>query len=59
MGAAIFRYYIFVIISGLVSLMVLCIVIGLFCGICGRRPDNVYGDDTCNKGTGANFLIRY
>lgn len=52
-----FRYYIFVIISGLVSLMVFCIVIGLFCGICGRRPDNVYGDSTCNKGTGARFLI--
>ncbi|XP_043234601.1 prominin-like protein isoform X2 [Amphibalanus amphitrite] len=52
-----FRYYIFVIISGLVSLIVFCMVIGLFCGMCGRRPDNVYGDDTCNKGTGANFLI--
>ncbi|XP_037078598.1 prominin-1-like [Pollicipes pollicipes] len=53
-----FRYYLFLILSGLVLIVTFCLVMGLFCGLCGRRPGNVYGDDTCNKGAGANFLLR-
>ena len=30
---------------------------GLFYGFCGKRPGNVYGDDCCNRGTGANWLL--
>ncbi|XP_037074037.1 prominin-1-like [Pollicipes pollicipes] len=52
-----FRYYVFLIISGLVLIITFCLTVGIFCGFCGRRPGNVYGDGTCNKGTGANFLI--
>ncbi|XP_037093826.1 prominin-1-like [Pollicipes pollicipes] len=52
-----FRYYLFLILSGLVLIVTFCLVMGLFCGLCGRRPGNVYGDDTCNKGAGANFLL--
>lgn len=34
----------------------MCLTSGLFCGICGKRPDG-YGDDCCNKGSGARFLM--
>lgn len=36
--------------------VLLCIVFGLLCGICGKRPDG-YDDDCCNKGSGTKFLI--
>ena len=43
--------------SCLVLLILLCHILGLFYGFCGKRPGNVYGDDCCNTGTGANWLI--
>ncbi|KAF0301499.1 Prominin-like protein [Amphibalanus amphitrite] len=52
-----FRYYLYLILSSMVLIITFCLVMGLFCGFCGRRPGNVYGDDTCNKGAGANFLL--
>ena len=52
------RYYLYLILSSMVLIITFCLVMGLFCGFCGRRPGNVYGDDTCNKGAGANFLLR-
>ena len=43
--------------SCLVLLILVCHILGLFYGFCGKRPGNVYGDDCCNTGTGANWLI--
>lgn len=52
-----FRYYIGLGLSCLVLLLLVCHVLGLFYGFCGKRPGNVYGDDCCNTGTGANWLV--
>lgn len=41
----------------MVLLILFCHVFGLFYGFCGKRPGNVYGDDCCNTGTGANWLL--
>ncbi len=38
-------------------LILACHIFGLFYGFCGKRPGNVYGDDCCNTGTGANWLL--
>ena len=50
-------YYIGLGMSCLVLLILCCYVFGLFYGFCGKRPGNVYGDDCCNRGTGANWLL--
>ena len=50
-------YYIGLGMSCLVLLILSCYVFGLFYGFCGKRPGNVYGDDCCNRGTGANWLL--
>lgn len=52
----IYVYYVLLGISSTLLLVLMCIVCGLLCGICGKRPDG-YGDDCCNKGAGARFLI--
>ncbi|XP_054007718.1 prominin-like protein isoform X2 [Hylaeus anthracinus] len=51
-----YRYYLGLGISGVVLTVLMCLTFGLFCGICGKRPDG-YGDDCCNKGSGARFLM--
>ncbi|XP_061940580.1 prominin-like protein isoform X17 [Apis cerana] len=50
------RYYLGLGISGILLTVLMCLTFGLFCGICGKRPDG-YGDDCCNKGSGARFLM--
>ena len=50
-------YYIGLGMSCLVLLVLSCHILGLFYGFCGKRPGNVYGDDCCNRGTGANWLL--
>ncbi|XP_076680317.1 prominin-like protein isoform X5 [Andrena cerasifolii] len=50
------RYYLGLGISGILLTVFMCLTFGLFCGICGKRPDG-YGDDCCNKGSGARFLM--
>lgn len=45
-------------VSGVLLLVLMCVVCGLMCGICGKRPDG-YGDDCCNKGAGSRFLMWY
>ena len=40
-----------------VPLVLSCHILGLFYGFCGKRPGNVYGDDCCNRGSGANWLL--
>ncbi|XP_071444915.1 prominin-like protein isoform X2 [Hetaerina americana] len=53
-----YRYYLDMGMSVLLLIILLCIVLGLFYGFCGKRPDGVYGgDDCCNKGVGARFLM--
>ncbi|XP_043469570.1 prominin-like protein isoform X2 [Leptopilina heterotoma] len=51
-----YRYYLGLGISGILLMVLMCIIFGLFCGICGKRPDG-YGDDCCDKGSGARFLM--
>ncbi|XP_051163555.1 prominin-like protein isoform X2 [Leptopilina boulardi] len=51
-----YRYYLGLGISGILLTVLMCIIFGLFCGICGKRPDG-YGDDCCDKGSGARFLM--
>lgn len=52
---SIYRYYIGLAVSGTLLLILMCVIFGLFCGICGKRPDG-YGD-CCDKGSGACFLM--
>ncbi|XP_020294346.1 prominin-like protein isoform X3 [Pseudomyrmex gracilis] len=51
-----YRYYLGLGISGILLTVLMCLTCGLLCGICGKRPDG-YGDDCCNKGSGARFLM--
>lgn len=53
----IYIYYIGLGMSCLVLLILSCHILGLFYGFCGKRPGNVYGDECCNRGTGANWLL--
>lgn len=53
---SVYRYYAGLAISSVLLLILLCISMGLLCGICGKRPDG-YGDDCCNKGAGGRFLM--
>ncbi|XP_067120917.1 prominin-1-A-like isoform X2 [Centruroides vittatus] len=41
---------------GMLSI-VMCFAFGLICGTCGQQPGNIYSDNTCNKGAGADFLL--
>lgn len=51
-----YRYYIDISVSSVVLVVLLCMTLGLFYGFCGKRPDAMFNEDCCNKGTGANFL---
>ncbi|XP_059619973.1 prominin-like protein isoform X4 [Phlebotomus argentipes] len=53
---SVYRYYAGLAISSVLLLILLCVCMGLLCGICGKRPDG-YGDDCCNKGAGGRFLM--
>lgn len=50
------RYYVGLTVSCVLLLVTVCIVFGLICGVCGKRPDG-YSDNCCNKGTGSSFLL--
>ncbi len=52
-----YHFYIGLGMSFMLLLILVCYVFGLFYGFCGKRPDNAYGDDCCNTGTGANWLL--
>uniref|UniRef100_A0ABD2WAD6 Prominin-like protein n=1 Tax=Trichogramma kaykai TaxID=54128 RepID=A0ABD2WAD6_9HYME len=51
-----YRYYLGLSISSILLTVFSCLTFGLFCGVCGKRPDG-YDDDCCNKGSGARFLM--
>jgi len=50
------RYYVGLGMASVILLILFCFILGLFYGMCGRRPGSLYGEECCNKGTGANFL---
>lgn len=52
----IYRFYVGLGVSSVILVIVICLIFGLLCGICGRRPSG-YGDDCCNKGAGGSFLM--
>lgn len=52
-----YMFYIGLGMSFMVLLILVCYIFGLFYGFCGQRPGNVYGDDCCNTGSGANWLV--
>ena len=52
-----YLYYIGFGMACMVLLILCCHILGLFYGFCGKRPGNIYGDDCCNTGTGANWLL--
>ncbi|CAH1181994.1 unnamed protein product [Phyllotreta striolata] len=51
-----YRYYGGLALSCILLLITIFIVLGLICGICGKRPDG-YSDNCCNKGAGGQFLM--
>lgn len=51
-----YNYYLGLALSTTLLVILMCVVLGLLCGICGKRPDG-YGDDCCNKGAGSRFLM--
>lgn len=51
-----YRYYVGIFMSSILLIVILCVTLGLMCGICGKRPDG-YDDDCCNKGAGSRFLM--
>lgn len=51
-----YPYYVGLAACCLLLLIAICIILGLICGICGKRPD-AYSDDCCNKGAGSRFLM--
>jgi len=51
------RYYLGLGMASAVLLVLVLFILGLFYGMCGRRPGGLYGDDCCNRGTGAGFLV--
>jgi prominin 1 len=53
---SVYRYWAGIGISSVLLIVLVFVAFGLLCGICGRRPDG-YGDDCCNKGAGARFLM--
>eukprot|EP00090_Calanus_glacialis_P030997 TRINITY_DN5063_c0_g1_i1.p1 TRINITY_DN5063_c0_g1~~TRINITY_DN5063_c0_g1_i1.p1 ORF type:complete len:942 (-),score=271.59 TRINITY_DN5063_c0_g1_i1:188-3013(-) len=52
-----YRYYVGLVMSSAILMILLCFILGLFYGMCGKRPGGLYGDDCCNRGTGASFLV--
>jgi len=52
-----YRYYIGLVMSSAILIILFCFILGLFYGMCGKRPGGLYGDDCCNRGTGASFLV--
>ncbi|KAK9508899.1 hypothetical protein O3M35_006341 [Rhynocoris fuscipes] len=52
-----YRYYTGLGVSLVLVVVLFCLAIGLLCGYCGHRPDPLYNDDCCDKGTASRFLM--
>ena len=44
-----YRYYLGLGMASVILLLLICFILGLFYGLCGRRPGGLYGDDRCNR----------
>lgn len=44
-----YRYYVGLGMASMVLLILVCFVMGLFYGMCGKRPGGLYGEDCCNR----------
>ena len=44
-----YRYYVGLGMASLVLVILGCFIMGLFYGMCGKRPGGLYGDDCCNR----------
>ena len=44
-----YRYYVGLGMASLVLIILGCFIMGLFYGMCGKRPGGLYGDDCCNR----------
>ena len=44
-----YRYYVGLGMASLVLLVLFCFVMGIFYGMCGKRPGGLYGEDCCNR----------
>ena len=44
-----YRYYVGLGMSSLLLLILVCFVMGLFYGMCGKRPGGLYGEECCNR----------
>ncbi|XP_073996108.1 prominin-like protein isoform X2 [Rhodnius prolixus] len=52
-----YRYYTGLVVSLVLVVVLFCLAVGLLCGYCGHRPDPLYNDDCCDKGTASRFLM--
>ena len=46
-----YRFYLGLSMASLILLILLSFILGLFYGMCGKRPGGLYGDDCCNRVT--------
>lgn len=51
------RYFTGFAMCCVILLITLLFTVSLFCGFCGRKPNYVYGNESCTKGTGARLII--
>ena len=54
-----YRYYLGLGMASAVLLLLVCFILGLFYGMCGRRPGGLYGDDCCNRVSCNIELLRH
>lgn len=52
-----YRYYLGLGVSLVLVSVLFSLGIGLLCGYCGHRPDALYNEDCCDKGTASRFLM--
>ena len=52
-----YRYYVGLGMASLILLILVCFVMGLFYGMCGKRPGGLYGEECCNQCNQLNHHI--
>ena len=53
-----YRYYVGLGMASLILLVLICFIMGLFYGMCGKRPGGLYGEDCCNRVRYKNIIPR-
>ena len=54
-----YRYYVGLGMASLVLLVLFCFVMGIFYGMCGKRPGGLYGEDCCNRVSRTHLETHY